>query len=1385
MADPGQQPSFMKTRLICFLLLILALQGNIFSQDGEFKFSHLTTEAGLSGNVVNAILEDHYGFVWFATSSGLNRYDGRKIISFHHEDKDSNSLSSENILCMYEDADHILWLGTYDGGLNAYNRRTGSFTHFLHNTSDSTSISANNISAIIPLPSGELGLATSKGLDIFNPVTKKSRLQKMLDDDGLPLKHSGINDLFIDHEGMVWLSGNYPCMRLDLHSGRVSSYGRKRGFPAFDPSQQTYCITEDKQLNIWITSSVGLIKYIRKEDRCIYYRHSDNDPHSLCGNLCNSVYCDNSNRVWVTTNTGLSVYLPDKNYFISSINDPSDNNSLSNNYTSCVKETRNNIVWIGSAGGVNYTHPFTAKFNIYRNFPGNANSLSNNLVRNIAEDKTGYIWVATENGLNRFNKATNSFKSFTNKNSKAPQYICWALHPDQNGNIWIGTWGLGLQKFDPVHNSFEVFRYDSTDAGSISGDFIVNITEYHGKLWLSTWGGGICVFDPSTKKARHYKADLKKENALRSNAIIQVFCDSRDDLWIGSANGLYKYRKSSDDFQYIDLDKEGKTAYGNNISCIFEDRDKKLWIGTINGIVRLDPQGGITRLTKEDGLPGNNVTGIVQDDEGNFWISTSQGLGKMSHDMACKGAAGQGQNGTKCDMFKRYLPSDGLPTEGFSGGSYMKDRNGILYFGTIAGLISFKPADLKENAAPPPVYITSVKVLNKPLKADTNAEDLNHIELLFRDKSISFEFAALNYVHPEKNEFAYQLEGFDKDWQYSGDRNFATYTNLEPGEYTFRIRAANNDGIWNNTGAVVTIKVIPPFWKASWFYLLCGVMLITGFIGYTRWRTASLRSQKQMLEITVEKRTKEMQMAKDRAEQSEKFKQQFLANMSHEIRTPMNAVSGMTDLLIGKEPRVDQKDYLHAIRKSSDNLLHIINDILDLSKIEAGKIELENIDFSLRECVDQVHKTLQFKANEKGISLAVDFPEGIHDICLGDPVRLNQILMNLTGNAIKFTPRGIVKISVRNLQHEAGADQDLNHIHFAVEDTGIGIPHDKMDSVFGTFNQAHTTDNRKFGGSGLGLSISKELVELMGGKIEVKSEEGVGTVFSFALALPKGSKERLAQRIMEEEENDGYVLDGLKILLADDNEYNRIVATDTLKSVSRVSIDEAVNGEEVIRLLEKNDYDVILMDVQMPVMSGFTASRHIRDHFTRPKKDIPIIAFTASVLKTDLDKCTEAGMNAYVPKPFKAAHLIATIARVTGKDAERKKKNPPATNTGVTAVKAKSITDLAYLHQFCEGNSLRMKKYIGMFLQTAPGLIEKLEKALSENDAEELAIQIHGYKVKWIMMGMHQTEALAAEIEHQCRETHDSVLLKENVLKLISDIHSGTEELKIQFDELR
>src|ERR1043165_47047 len=869
------------------------------------EFFHLSVEQGLSSNTVNSVLEDHHGFLWVATADGLNRYDGKKFVVFRNNPEDSTSLSANNVTRLYEDENHTIWAGTYDGGLNAYDHNTGKFRRYLHVAKDSNSISSNYVSSIVPAPHGKLWVGTAGGLDLFDPKTGKSSEVK-IKENGVVLNDLFVNNLFLDKKGFLWIAmgpGEHSAIQYAPSTGVAVFIKNKPSFPTALLKSQVYSFAEDKQANIWIGTGEGLLKYVPDRDTLYFYKHAAS-ANSISGNFCNGLLCDASGKLWIATTTGLTIFYPEQNRFVQYFSDPSDSKSLSNNSLLSVFEGSNQIVWVGGWGGLNYAHPYSGKFKVYQHDPANKYSISNNVQRNIIEDHEHNIWIATESGVNKLDPGTGKFICYSNLkgNQSNTPYIAWALHEDKEGNIWTGTWGNGLQKLNPHTGVFEGYYYDSTDVASLSNNMVISIVEDdNSRLWLATWGGGVCSFDMHTRKFHRYAVDTSN-NKVRSEAVYLTLKDSKGNIWVGSGNGLQRYRKATDDFELIDLDPKRKFRFSKNIGALCEAKNGMLWIGTLSGVFRYNPNTKrIAHYTDKNGLPGLVTTGILEDDHGNIWIGTTSGLAKLGKEAGSLSpdSLKNGFEGNH-DLFKKYFTADGLPTNNFSGASALKTSDGTLYFGTVAGLVSFHPDEVRENKTPPPVYITSIKILNQDLKTDSDIADMKELTLHYKDKTVSFELAALNYIQQEKNQFAFKLQNFDKDWQYAGDRNFVSYTNLPAGDYILRVKAANNDGVWNEQGVSLVIHVIPPFWMTGWFYLLCAVAIIAGVIVFVRLRLRNLQLQKKTLEETVEKRTHELREEKEyaeaqkiRAERSEKFKEQFLANMSHELRTPMNAVLGM------------------------------------------------------------------------------------------------------------------------------------------------------------------------------------------------------------------------------------------------------------------------------------------------------------------------------------------------------------------------------------------------------------------------------------------------------------------------------------------------------------
>ncbi len=512
------------------------------------------------------------------------------------------------------------------------------------------------------------------------------------------------------------------------------------------------------------------------------------------------------------------------------------------------------------------------------------------------------------------------------------------------------------------------------------------------------------------------------------------------------------------------------------------------------------------------------------------------------------------------------------------------------------------------------------------------------------------------------------------------------------------------------------------------------------------------------------------------AERAAQLKHKFMANMSHEIRTPMNAIVGMTRLILSKEPKQEHMRYLNAIRMSADNLLVIINDILDFSKIEAGKVTIEKIDFNVREVLDGIYDMLNTKVDEKGLKLSINVDPAIPQMLLGDPTKLNQILVNLAGNAIKFTEKGSVEI---NAVLQELKDKEIA-IRFDVKDSGIGIAPEYIGTIFDSFTQAGSDITRKFGGTGLGLSISKQLTNLMGGDITIQSELGKGSTFSALIVFEVSAIQHEVKKAEVLDESLLEHLKTLKILLVEDNEFNRMVAEDTLNDIiPGIEIHKAVNGQDAVDRLKNELFDIVLMDIQMPVMDGLTATKTIRNTLTEPANKVKIIAMTANVMQEDVREYLEIGMNAYVSKPFHPRELLMKMSEVVGKAAPVGKTNtPPPATAPEPEVSQSPVTDMLFIKQFTNGNPEKIKKYTTLFLENAPKLLQQIENSLNAKDHAAIKIAAHSFKPQLTYMGVKENISNIAQIEHLA----DEKASLDKIGPLVKNLHFVCDKA---FEEIR
>jgi signal transduction histidine kinase/CheY-like chemotaxis protein len=715
--------------------------------------------------------------------------------------------------------------------------------------------------------------------------------------------------------------------------------------------------------------------------------------------------------------------------------------------------------------------------------------------------------------------------------------------------------------------------------------------------------------------------------------------DGEGNVWIGMGlnYGVDFFDRKNNRFIHHRHDPQDKHSISNDmVFSIMEDHQGNIWMGTDDGLNCYDKKTKRFRAyTEKDGLANNVIYGILEDKHGNLWLSSNKGISKFNPvTKACR----------------NYDVSDGLQDNTFKQNAWYQTTQGEMFFGGINGFNVFHPDSVSDNPFVPPVLITDLQIFNKPVTVGKDSPLQQHITeskeitLSYQQSVFTFAFAALNYTQPEKNQYAYKLEGFEQDWNHVGARRTATYTNLDQGDYTFRVRGSNNDGIWNEQGTSLIIHILPPWWGTSWFRMLAALATL-GLAGGFYWlRIRAIKIQNRKLEDLVDTRTKELQIANLEIQKSnqelvsmEKIKENMLSVMSHEIRTPLNSMIGLTHVLKRRTPRPDQVEIIDTLKTSSDHLLHLVNDVLDYNKIQAGRLYLEVLRFNLIDILKQLHSMFTRVAEEKNIHFSVQISTSLPALLIGDPTRLLQILSNLVSNAIKFTNEGSVTLYARAIEQS----EQMCTIEFKVEDTGIGIPADKLHLLYEPFSQLRPETHRQYGGSGLGLLIVKNLVEAMKGSVAFESIPDKTTIVTVTIPFTiEHDSERHDQNINQAKLE---TLKGLRILYTEDVKSNQFLVK-TLLADYEIDCDIANDGNETIAKISEREFDVILLDVQLPDMDGFEVTTKIRSIEQSKNKKTPIVLFSAHTGIND-EKIKSCGANDIIGKPFQPEELLFKIER--------------------------------------------------------------------------------------------------------------------------------------------
>ncbi len=804
-------------------------------------FEQISIEQGLSQSIVFCLLQDQKGFMWFGTEDGVNKYDGYNFTVMRHEPLDSNSLWYNDVRALCEDKEGIIWIGTFYGGLNAYDPAKEKFTHYRHNPNDPNSLSHNNVRAILEDRTGALWIGTDGGLNKFDRATGRFTRYQHSEENPTSLSHNTVNVIYEDRAGGLWIGTDGGLNRLRRSDdGLPPTFQNYRHNPRNPHSLSNAVVTaihQDHAGVLWIGTRSGLNKLDDSENTessalFTRYEHEAQNAASLSHNDVRALFEDAADSVlWIGTNGGgLNLLDRRREKFIHYRNDPLDRTSLSYNEIYAIGADRAGIIWLGTyGGGLNKALRKQKSFLVYRRAPNNPNSLPHEIVWAIYEDENGVLWIGTHGGgLTRYDRKKNQYTHYqhdpANRHSLSHN-IVRLIHPARGDSnvLWIGTHGGGLNRFDIRTKKSIRYLHDPDDPRSLSHNELRAIYQDRGgTLWIGTNGGGLNKLLPNDNASarpvfKHYQHDANVPTSISNDFVRTIYEDpdeAGDVLWIGTqGGGLNRFDRRTETFTHYRAAPGQRNSLNNDyVFCIHEDKAGMFWLGTWGGgLLKFDRAlGAVGYYTTRQGLPSNEIYGILEDEEGNFWISSNKGLSRFN---------------PTTETFKNYSVEDGLQSNEFNGGAFFKSKSGEMFFGGIHGFNSFDPQQITDNPNLPPVVITGFFKFNRPVKLEQSIAALEELHLYHKDYVFSFEFAALDFSAPRKNQYVYKMEGLDEEWIYTdAKKRFASYTTLSPGRYVFRVKGSNNDGLWNEQGTALKIVIHPPLWKTWWFSALVGLL---------------------------------------------------------------------------------------------------------------------------------------------------------------------------------------------------------------------------------------------------------------------------------------------------------------------------------------------------------------------------------------------------------------------------------------------------------------------------------------------------------------------------------------------------------------------------------
>jgi len=1204
-------------------------------------FSNYTIRDGLTDNIIHCIYQDSKGWIWMGTTFGAGRFDGYTFKKFDIGTQESDVMGKSLIRTITEDREGNIWIGSENQGIFIYKRDSCKLKQ-IKKQGKYDQLCCNSIWSIVEDAQGKIWIATEQGLNRFDPVNQSLTAYTQNSRGSLKLIHDFVRILRFDHKGNLWIGTSEGITVFDFAKNTSRNY--LTDIPEIKRENEVWEIYEDSRNQIWVGTYLGGMK--RLNPATDSFEQIELEKNNERAKTVRAVVQDKKGYYWIATRGGLyRIDAKDNKIAHFEHNDLDDNSLVHNSVIELIIDKKGDL-WAGTRDGISHLNFDKQAFGNISAGKNPGLLLNHSEVYVFWEGTDDDIWIGTEaGGINIYNYHTNRIAYLTRENGLSNNCIK-ALCSDQNGHLLIGTYLGGLNILDLNTGSVEYLKHNPADTTTISDNDVWSIIrDGQGRFWVGT-ANGLDLFDMKTRTFRRLGKKFNMSNVL------MVYEDSRGRIWAYSEN-----------LKLTMIDTDGKTRdFPFKARTMCDDKDNNLWIGTLgNGLVKFNPETNETKTyTVEDGLCNNIIYGIINVDDHYLWLSTINGISRF--DLQTK-------------KFKNFFHNDGLLNSQFNYGAYLRESDGTLVFGGGKGVDFIFLDQLDENRFVPPIVFTDFKVFNEPVPVVLNKEEVKNalpnlisetkqIVLDYDQNMLTFEFAALNYANSEKNEYQYKLEGFDRGWNKIGNQRRATYTNLDPGEYTLRVLGSNNDGLYNTEGASLNITILPPFWKTLWFRLVIVIVLIS--IGYTIYVFIANR-EKLKSQLLIERQSAR------KVQELERLKHQFFMNISHEIRTPLSLILGPLDKLLNNDLDAEiRKSHLEIIHRNTRNLTQLVNQLLDYRRLETGNVRLELSQGNLVSFLKDVYSTFSELAEEKKIELTFHATQP-EIVAFFDSDKIEKIVNNLMSNALKYTNEGgKVGLSVTQVFQEDIDDTetylppfDRNSAHYekyiqiTVKDTGIGIPGSQLGKIFNRFKQVTNSSNRKTGGYGIGLYFAKELVNIHKGYILVKSKEGKGSRFSLLIPLIEELEEnkvpaapdsvvhsthseQATQVFDEESVKSKRISQQPIILIVDDNPDIKKFLTHHFEPEYQVVT--ARNGIEGWELALEVVPDIILADIMMPLMDG-------REFCRKIKKDertshIPVVILTALSSRENQMAGIDAGVDDYIVKPFDVTLLCARVDNI-------------------------------------------------------------------------------------------------------------------------------------------